>query len=204
MSFEFLARWLESFGKLDAGSSTALTAVFVAAAFLPIPRTFLILVAGAAFGLGAITVIVPAATLGSILAFLLARGALRNWVRRQIDRRKIWQVVEQAVNDEGWQIVALMRLWGPMPSSAQNYLFGLTNIELLPYSLITLVCTFPQTALFIYLGASGRSALLHDGSSSLSLVWVAPGVITALAIVFLVSRRIRFILNHGSNVQSGN
>ena len=109
MSWDFLLRGFESFERLDAAACASLTAIFIITAFLPIPRTFLILGAGAAFGLRALAVIVPSTTLGSILAFLLARGLLRNWVHLQTEKRAKWKIVKQAVNDEGWRIVALMR-----------------------------------------------------------------------------------------------
>jgi uncharacterized membrane protein YdjX (TVP38/TMEM64 family) len=198
MSWEFVVRWIESFGALDVGASTALAAIFVIGAFLPFPRTLLVVGAGAAFGLGSLAVIVPSSALGSILAFLLARGLLRNWVQRQADNRPYWKIVAQAVNDEGWRIIALMRLWGPLPNAAQNYLFGLTSVGLLPYSLITLIFAFPQTVAYAYLGASGRSVLLYDGSSTLNLLWMGMAVIIVLAIIFLISRRVRIILGMGS------
>jgi uncharacterized membrane protein YdjX (TVP38/TMEM64 family) len=56
-----------------------------------------------------------------------------------------------------------MRFWGPAPNCVQNYMFGLTGIVLLPYSLITLVFTLPQLALYTYVGASGRAILIEGG-----------------------------------------
>jgi uncharacterized membrane protein YdjX (TVP38/TMEM64 family) len=194
MSWEFMVHWFENFGRLDAAASTCLSAIFIITAFLPVPRTILILSAGAAFGIRSLAIIAPSATLGSILAFLLARGLLRNWVHLQTEKRVKWKIVAQAVNEEGWRIVALMRFWGPLPSSAQNYLFGLTDIGLVPYSLITFVFSLPQIVLYTYLGASGRSAFLDDGSTYFNLIWKGVAMITVLTIIFLVSRRVRNIL----------
>jgi uncharacterized membrane protein YdjX (TVP38/TMEM64 family) len=194
MNSETIVRWLESFGQLDAGAAAVLAAVFIVAAFVPMPRTFLVLGAGAAFGLQALWVIVPATTLGCILAFLLARGLLRRWVERQTGRKPLWRVLAQAIDDEGWRIAALMRFWGPAPNCVQNYLFGLTHIGLVPYALITLVFTLPQIALYTWIGASGRAILLDNGELPFSpwLMGIAAAVV--LTIVFLVSRRIRKIL----------
>lgn len=69
MNSEAIVRWLESFGQLDAAAAAVLAAVFVVAAFVPMPRTFLVLGSGAAFGLQALWVIVPSTTLGCVLAF---------------------------------------------------------------------------------------------------------------------------------------
>jgi uncharacterized membrane protein YdjX (TVP38/TMEM64 family) len=194
MTPEAIVRWLESFGQLDLSAAAVLAALFIVAAFVPMPRTFLVLGAGAAFGLQALWVIVPSTTLGCVLAFLLARGLLRGFVERQTGRKPLWRVLAQAIDDEGWRIAALMRFWGPAPNCVQNYLFGLTHIGLLPYSLITLVFTLPQIALYTYVGASGRAILLDNGELPFSPWLMGLAAIVVLTIAVLVSRRIRKIL----------
>lgn len=194
MTSETIVRWLESFGQLNAGAAAVLAVVFVGAAFMPMPRTLLVLGAGAAFGLPALIVIVPSTTLGCVLAFLLARGLLRRWVERQTGRKPLWRMVSQAIDDEGWHIAALMRFWGPAPNCVQNYLFGLTGIGLLPYSLITLIFTLPQIVLYTYIGESGREILLENGELPFSPWLMGLAAIVVLAIVTLVSRRIRQLM----------
>ncbi|QDM17928.1 TVP38/TMEM64 family protein [Tardiphaga sp. vice352] len=194
MNSEAIVRWLESFGQLDAAAAAVLAAVFVVAAFVPMPRTFLVLGSGAAFGLQALWVIVPSTTLGCVLAFLLARGVLRGWVEAQTGKKPLWGVLAQAIDDEGWRIAALMRFWGPAPNCVQNYLFGLTRIGLVPYAMITLIFTLPQILLYTWIGASGRAILLDDGELPLSLWMMAIAATVVLTIVLLVSRRIRKIL----------
>jgi uncharacterized membrane protein YdjX (TVP38/TMEM64 family) len=54
MDSETIVRWLESFGEFNAGATAVLAAVFIVAAFVPMPRTVLVLGAGAAFGLPAL------------------------------------------------------------------------------------------------------------------------------------------------------
>lgn len=194
MSSERIVQWLESCGQLDLPAAGVLAALIVMASFVPVPRTFIVLGAGAAFGLRALVIIVPVATAASVLAFMLSRSVLRGWVERQAAKRAVWRLIAQAVDDEGWRIVALMRFGGPLPNSAQSYLFGLTNIGLLPFALITFVFTLPQIVLYAYLGASGRALLLDDGPMPLNRMLIAMALITALVILLLVSRRIRMIL----------
>ncbi|UZE48075.1 VTT domain-containing protein [Rhodopseudomonas sp. P2A-2r] len=201
MNSEAVVRWLESFGQLDAGAAAVLAALFVVAAFLPVPRTFLVIGAGAAFGLHALFVIVPSTTLGCILAFLLARGLLRGWVERQTARKPLWRVLARAIDEEGWRIAALMRFWGPAPNCVQNYLFGLTGIGLLPYSLITLVFTLPQIALYAYIGASGRAILLENGELPFSGWLIGLAALIVATVVLLVSRRVKAILMTKAAVQ---
>src|SRR5690349_11311455 len=64
-----LVSWLGSFGSLSMWSGLALAAVFAAAAFVFIPRTFLTVTSGCFFGWVAIPAILLGATLGSALAF---------------------------------------------------------------------------------------------------------------------------------------
>lgn len=199
MSSERIVQWLESWGHLDLPAACVLAALVVASSFLPVPRTFVFIGAGAAFGMRSLLIILPIAAVASMLACLLARYILRSWVERQIEKRDTWRLIAQAVNDEGWRIMALMRLCGPMPNSAQNYLFGLTKIGLLPYFLVTTICTAPQLVFFNYLGASGRALLLEDGSSLKRGLIVAAAVSTA-AIVVLVFRRVRAILARKTGV----
>jgi uncharacterized membrane protein YdjX (TVP38/TMEM64 family) len=194
MTSEAVVRWLESYGQLDLGAAAALAVLFVLAAFVPVPRTFLVLGAGAAFGLKAMWLIVPSTTLGCVLAFLLARGLLRGFVERQTGRKPLRRVLAQAIDDEGWRIAALMRFWGPAPNCVQNYLFGLTHIGLWPYSLITVVFTLPQIALYTYIGASGRSILLENGDLPFGTWLMGLAALIVLTVVLLVSRQIRKIL----------
>jgi uncharacterized membrane protein YdjX (TVP38/TMEM64 family) len=200
MSSERIVQWLESCGQLDLPAAGMLAALIVMASFVPVPRTFIVLGAGAAFGLRALVIIVPVATAASVLAFMLSRSVLRGWVERQTAKRAAWRLIAQAVDDEGWRIVALMRFGGPLPNSAQSYLFGLTNIGLLPFALITFVFTLPQIVLYAYLGASGRALLLDDGLMPLNRMLIAMALVTALVILLLVSRRIRMILARKTGV----
>lgn len=193
MSSDHIVHWLESWGHLDLPAAGVLAALVVASSFLPFPRTFVVIGAGAAFGLKSLMVILPVAAVASVLAAILARRVLRGWVERQIERRASWRVIAQAVNDEGWRIMALMRFFGPLPNSAQNYLFGLTKIGLLPYAVITTLCTMPQLVMYTWLGASGRALLVEEGSS-FKRALMAVAVVTMIAIVFIVSRRVRTIL----------
>jgi uncharacterized membrane protein YdjX (TVP38/TMEM64 family) len=81
-----------------------------------------------------------------------------------------------------------------MPNSAQNFLFGLTNIELLPYALITLICSIPQLATYVYLGATGRAILLDDKSSTFSTAILVAVFLIVITIITLVARRFRILL----------
>jgi len=166
-------------------------AVFAAAAFVFVPRTFLTLGVGGLYGLSVIPVIVIGATLGGTLAFLMARYFFADHVQRWIDRRPSMRVIADAVDAEGWRIVALLRFASPTPSSVQNYVFGVTRIGFWPYTLASLVFIIPQTVFYVYLGSVGRSLLLGDIASPLGAFVMLAGVGCLAATAFLVWRKAR-------------
>ena len=201
MSSEMIVRWFGSLDQLNAQTAGVLALAFVVAAFIPVPRTIVVVGAGAVFGMKSLIVIVPSTTLGCMLAFLLARYLLRNLVTREVAKRRSWRVIAQAVDDEGWRIVALMRFWGPLPNFVQNYLFGLTRIGLLPFTVITLLFTLPQIVFYTYLGASGRAMLIDDGPVAFNLIVLGIAATTMIAVLILVSKRAKVILNQQAELQ---
>ena len=183
---DFLRRW----GELSPSSAAVLALVFVAGGLVPVPRTFLTLAAGVVFGMAAIPIIMPATTTGCLIAFLVARYLFADRLWRWIERKPKLLAIMNAVNAEGWRIVALCRLASPIPSTIQNALFGLTRIGLWPYLWSTFVFTTPQIILYSYLGAIGKAALLGE-SEGLNLGVMIAGGLTFLAVVLLITRRVR-------------
>lgn len=191
---EAVIDWFHHFGVLTFTSVLALCVVFLSTAFVVVPRTLIILAAGATFGLAAAPIILLSGTIGGIFAFLSSRYIAANWFRRMLVTRPVLRAIAQAVDDEGWRIIALMRLGAPLPSAMQNYLFGLTNVDIVTYSIATFVFSAPQVFLFSFLGATGRSSLLQDGSSGLPLGFSLIALLLASTTVALISWRVRILL----------
>ena len=183
---EFLRRW----GELSPTSAAVLALVFLAGGLAPVPRTFLTLAAGVVYGMAAIPVIMPATTIGCLIAFFLARYLFAARLWRAVARQPKFVAIMNAVDAEGWRIVALCRLASPIPSTIQNALFGLTRIGVWPYIWSTFVFTIPQIILYTYLGAVGKAALLGEGGS-VSLGVMMAGGLTFLAMVLMITRRVR-------------
>ena len=80
---DFLRRW----GELNPTSAAVLALVFVAGGLVPVPRTFLTLAAGVVFGMAAMPMIMPATTLGCLIAFLLARYLFAARLWRCVERK---------------------------------------------------------------------------------------------------------------------
>jgi uncharacterized membrane protein YdjX (TVP38/TMEM64 family) len=183
---DFLRRW----GELDPVSAAVLALLFVAGGFVPVPRTFMSLAAGVVFGMAAVPVIMPSTTLGSLIAFLLARYLFAARLWDWVERKPKALAIMNAVNAEGWRIVGLCRLASPIPSTIQNAIFGLTRIELWPYLWATFLFTIPQTLLYVYLGAVGKAALLGE-SGGVNLGVMLAGGLTFLGVVLMITRRVR-------------
>ena len=191
---ETLNNWLQHFGSLTPVSAAALCLVFLLTAFVVFPRTVLIIAAGVTFGVAAAPIILLSGTIGGILAFCSSRYLAANWFRRKLETRPKLKVVAQAVDAEGWRIIALTRLGAPVPSALQNYLFGLTKIDIVSYSIATFVFSAPQVFLFSFLGATGRASLLNDGSSGVPLVFPLVAILLTATIIALISRRVKMLL----------
>ncbi|AHY53027.1 TVP38/TMEM64 family protein [Bradyrhizobium japonicum] len=177
-------------GHLSVTSGAVLALFFGLAALIVFPRTILIVAAGASFGIGAAPIILVAGTAGGTLAFLLARYIASGWFRRKLEQRSKLEAIAEAVDKEGWRIVALMRLGAPVSSALQNYLFGLTRIHLMSFILATLVFSAPQVFLFTFLSATGRASLLEDKPFELTVV----PILVTVVIIALISWRVQKLL----------
>jgi uncharacterized membrane protein YdjX (TVP38/TMEM64 family) len=183
---EFLRRW----GELSPASAGVLALVFVAGGLVPVPRTFLTLAAGVVYGMAAVPIIMPATTVGCVTALLAARYLFAGAVWRALRDKPKLITIMNAVEAEGWRIVALCRLASPIPSMVQSALFGLTRIGVWPYTWATFLFTIPQIVLYVYLGSIGKAALLGE-TESLDLGIMALGGITFLLVVLIITRRVR-------------
>jgi|SRR5579859_289921 len=185
-----LVEWVQRLGQLSGSSALALGLFFAAAGFVVLPRTPFIIAAGAAFGLAAAPIILVGGTVGSIAAFLLSRHLAAGRFHRWLERHRRLDVIARAVDLEGWKIVALLRLGGPVPNAATNYMLGLTGIDLATYAIATLIFSIPQIVLFCFLGATGRESLLGGSRLGTGLVSTALAVI----VIALISWRVRSML----------
>lgn len=128
------------------------------AAILFVPGSFLTLAAGAFFGVirGSIYVSI-ASTLGATGAFLVGRFLARDWVTRKIAANPRFTEMDQAIANDGWKIVGLMRLSPIFPFTLLNYALGLTRIPLRDYILTSWIGMMPGTIMYVYLGSLAQA-----------------------------------------------
>ena len=193
-----IVEWFQRLGELGTWSALALGLFFAAVGLVVLPRTPLIVAAGATFGLAAAPIILVGGTLGSTVAFLLSRSIASGRFQQWLERHPSLQAVAHAVDLEGWKIVALLRLGVPIPNAATNYMLGLTRIDFFGYVVATMIFSIPQTVLFCFICSAGRATLL-DGSRALSSL---VSIVLAVALITLISWRVRRVLRKSVPTQS--
>jgi uncharacterized membrane protein YdjX (TVP38/TMEM64 family) len=151
-----------------------------------VPGSFLSVMAGLTYGLWGIPISIGGATVGSCIAFIIARHVGRARFAAWLRRHRGVHAVEHAVNEEGWRVVALLRLSPLLPFNVQNYLLGVTRIPFRHYAIATVFGIAPGTAFDVYLGWIGGSGREH---SMLEWVMIGIGVAASALLVWLVGRR---------------
>ena len=188
---ESLIATVEAWHDTGLTGVAALTLVFALGALAYVPRFTLYILGGLVFGLAAAPAAILGTVAGAVVAFVLARTALRGFFLRRVAERPAWRAVLTAIDSEGWRLVALTRLASPLPGGSINYLFGLTRIGLIPFAAATALGLTPPVILFVGLGALGRVAVQDLGAPWGRLLGVAAGLVVLLLIVLLVRRRVR-------------
>jgi uncharacterized membrane protein YdjX (TVP38/TMEM64 family) len=157
------AEWVESLGSL--GAAVFILGYAIATVAL-VPGSLLTLAGGAIFGVAEGTVIVfIGASLGAILAFLVARYVARAAIERKLAGSR-FAVLDRAIEQEGRKIVFLLRLSPLFPFVFLNYALGLTRVRLLDYALACLGM-LPGTLLYVYYGkVIGDVAALAAGAEA--------------------------------------
>jgi rhodanese-related sulfurtransferase len=128
------------------------------------------------------------ATLGAILAFLVARYIAGDWVARKTGG--LLKRLIDGIDTEGWRFVAFVRLVPLFPFNLSNYALGLTRIPLHHYVIPTLVCMVPGAVAYTWLGYAGRGALSGDtGAVRYGLLGL--GLLAAIALLPRLIGRLR-------------
>jgi uncharacterized membrane protein YdjX (TVP38/TMEM64 family) len=166
--------------------------IYVIGAVVLAPEALLTILAGFAYGFWGLPIVLAAATIGAALAFLLARHVAGDRVRRLVARRRNLAAIDRAVAEEGWKIVALLRLSPLVPFNLQNYLFGVTAIPFRHFVAATFAGIIPGAAFYIYLGVLGGTA---GQSSPVEWAFFAAGLIATVIVALLIAHRARAKLN---------
>jgi uncharacterized membrane protein YdjX (TVP38/TMEM64 family) len=171
--------WLQGLGFLGPVVFAAIFAVSTVAA---VPGSAMSIAAGAMFGSVAGIISVSAgSTAGAGLAFLVARYAAREPVRRWLSRREKFKKLDDMVEKQGAVIVAITRLIPLFPFTLLNYGFGLTNIRFSTYLFWSWLCMLPGTVLYV-----AGSDILFKVITRGKLAWTVPVLFVLFGILLYI------------------
>jgi uncharacterized membrane protein YdjX (TVP38/TMEM64 family) len=202
--FRFLpvAAWIEAlkaYGRAQgAAGAIVFGLVYVGASLIPGgPAALLTLAAGAVYGVVAGTALVSVSSItAATLAFLLARGALRERVQRMAGGNEKFAGLNRAIGKEGAKIVALVRLSPAFPFTIVNYLFGVTPVKPAAYVVASWIAMLPGTLAYVYFG-SALGGVTGDATPLRKGIQVALGVAAVVATVLIARIAARAIRSAG-------
>ena len=138
--------WIKSFGFLGP---LVYILLYVVACIFFLPGLPITVLGGIVFGplMGTIYTVIGAG-LGLSSAFLVARYVFRESIERKFSDSQIFQKIDQGVKQQGWRIIMITRLVPIFPFNVQNYIYGLTGISFLQYSILSTIFIIPGTAAY--------------------------------------------------------
>ena len=180
--------WVQGFGALGWA---IFIAVYAITSFVLIPGSILTLGAGVAYGLWAFPLVVAGAVLASAMSFLAARYVFHDRVQEKVAQYPRFKAVNEAIRDEGWKVVLLLRLSPALPFSLQNWFLGLMPVGFWPAQIATLFGIMPGTLLYIWVASLGGEAAA-GGAADASLLRYAVlgiGLLATLVVTIVVTRK---------------
>ena len=182
------AEWIRTLG--FAGALLFIVA-FVVAALISLPASVFAAAAGLIYGFaGGAAVALCGAITASTLGFLLARHVFRERVETYARSHRKFSAMDHALGEQGWKIVALLRLSPVMPLGLSTYLFGVTSIEFPAYAITSALGVIPGTLMYVYLGAVGGVGIAGAKHQRSPLEWtlMLAGLLATIAVTVLVGR----------------
>lgn len=182
--------------------------LFVVLTTLLLPGWPLNVASGAIFGAfwgGVLTSL--GSTAAAAVSFLIARYLARKKVADMIEHfPKLCLVYHSLGKDQGWKVVAAVRLSHSLPFGLQNFLLGVSPVRFLPYLLTTWLVTLPGIFIIAYLGYLGGMALDSEDpqETASTWTWVARGVgvlIAASAVYYLGRTVYRAVKSSQAEIQ---
>lgn len=181
---------------LGAWGAVVLAVVWIPAAVLLVPGSILTLGTGFLLGVVEGTVVVSiGSTAGAVAAFVVGRALLRDRIRERFAGSPRFEAVEDAVEEEGFTMVLLLRLSPVFPYNLQNYVYAATSVKARDFALASWIGMLPGTLFYVWLGAGARTlAAAATGGGSRGPVGhalFAAGLVATGAAVWHVTRRAR-------------
>lgn len=135
-------------------------ALYVLLEILAVPAIPLTMSAGAIFGPAQGTAMVSvSATVAATASFFIARYALRDRVKEMADQYPKFAAIDNAIGEDSFRVVALLRLSPLLPFALSNYLYGLTSVKAKPFVVASWLGMLPGTFAYVSAGSVGRTMM---------------------------------------------
>lgn len=178
---------IEELKELIDGFGLIAPVVFVLAYILAtvffLPGVPLTLLGGIVFGpiWGTVWVSISS-TVGATLAFLVGRYIGRDWIVSKFSNSDIFNRLDTGVKNQGWKMIAITRLIPLVPFNAQNYVYGLTDIPLKTYTLVSWIFMLPGTVAYVFL-AGAIIGGEGDVAKTFTYIGIGVAILIALSII---------------------
>ena len=163
--------------------------IYTAQTALSLPgAAILTLAGGTIFGalMGTVWVNIGATT-GALLAFLLARTLLRDWVLKRFGQRML--SLDQGLNENGLSYLLFLRLVPLFPFFLVNLACGVTGLSIKTYLVGTMIGILPGS--FVYANAGASLASIESiGQVASMRVLVSLALLGLFALIPAMYRRI--------------
>ncbi|MGD8439977.1 MAG: TVP38/TMEM64 family protein [Holophagae bacterium] len=188
LSLERVDELTATVDRLGIWAPAAFVAIWLLAAVLFLPGLPITLAGGVVFGAvwGTVWTTVGA-NLGATVAFLIARYLARGLVEERIAGSDALRRIDRGVAHHGWRMVLITRLVPVFPFNLQNYAYGLTDIPLSTFVLVSLPAMLPATIAYSFAAGSLRTGDLEQTLWYLAIAAIA-FVVVSLLPSWLVSR----------------
>ena len=129
-----------------------------------------------------------AATVGTMLGYLLARGIGRETARRWIAKRKVGEALTQSTS---FLTLVRLRLVPVIPLSVVNFAAGLARTRFGVYVAATAIGVLPATIVFTYFADSLMRGLQGARTHAYWDIAIASTVLMAMSLLPLIVKRLR-------------
>ena len=160
--------------------------LYIVVAVCMLPASAIAIVAGVTFGpiLGGILSVIGG-TLGAAVAFIVAKYIARDAIKNKFANNVIFQKIEKGCAENGVNFLILTRLVPVFPYNVQNYAYGVTNMNVVTFTLVSLITMAPGGFIYAYMAGE---IVTNGVSVDLLIKFALAGII-----LFLISLIPKFI-----------
>ncbi|KAI8894643.1 snare associated Golgi protein-domain-containing protein [Globomyces pollinis-pini] len=105
----------------------------------------------------AVVLVLVGSQIGIVLSYLLGKTIFRPWVKHQFEKNVKVKAIDQAISQQGWKIVVLLRLTPIFPFGLCNYILSGTSIRLITIMASSLVGNLPGAIMNSLIGSVLKS-----------------------------------------------